>query len=643
MSEGERRLAAIMFTDMVGYTALGQKNESLSLALVQEQRKLIRYILARHNGREIKTMGDAFLVEFPNALDAVRCAYDIQRAVREFNITLPSERRVHLRVGLHLGDVVESQGDISGDAVNVASRIEPLATDGGVCLTRPVFESTHNKFEVPLVSIGMEHLKNVSEPIEVYKMDMPWEQPVSQQSASFPRDRIAILPFRSMSPDPNDEYFAEGITEEIISTVSGISGLKVISRTSVMGYKATTKKVEEIGRELKVGSVLEGSFRKAGGKIRVTAQLIDVVGDEHLWAQNYDRNFDDIFEVQSDVAKQVAEALRVRILAPEMERIEKKPTESTTAYSLYLHGRNLWNKRGPQDLRKALVYFEQSVDEDPSFALGYVGQADCLSLLATSYGINTKANLERANMMVAKALELDPELAEAHATKGGMLRAEFKLKQAEEESKKAIELKPSYATAHQWYMWALVPQQRWDEALEHIEKAVELDPLSQIINFNLGFYYIWKGEYDRAIEPLRKAIELGGEYAHLVLADVYGRLRMFEEMKREAELFSELNQDTFPLARESAEVFVAVREGDRQTVSRLLPRLEARHHEAGMSAYDVAAVYFWLGDSNRGFDWLERSYNANEYMLLNVKVDRDFDGIRGDPRYLDLLKRLGLE
>jgi adenylate cyclase len=264
MPDGERRLAAIMYTDMVGYTALGQRSESLSLALVEEQRRLIRPILGRHNGREIKTIGDAFLVEFPSALDAVRCAYDIQRATREFNISFPEEKRIHLRVGLHLGDVVESHGDISGDAVNVASRIEPLAEDGGVCLTRQVFDHVSNKFELPLSSLGPKALKNVSEPLEVFRMMMPWEKEAAETLPQLDSKRVAVLPFVNMSPDPNDAYFADGMTEEIISTVSGISGLSVISRTSVMSYKGATKRVKEIGKELEVGSVLEGSLRKAG-------------------------------------------------------------------------------------------------------------------------------------------------------------------------------------------------------------------------------------------------------------------------------------------------------------------------------------------------------------------------------------------
>ena len=294
-----------MFTDMTGYTALGQHDESLSLALVEEQRKMLRPVFKRHGGREVKTMGDAFLVEFSNALESVRCAYDAQRASREFNISRPREKRLTLRIGLHLGDVVESDGDISGDAVNVASRIQSEVEDEGVCLTRQVYDHVQNKFELPLKSIGIRSLKNVRTPIEVYKIELPWEREQMYQAGQVDHNRIAVLPFASFSPDPKDSYFADGITDEIISTLSGVSGLNVISRTSVMGYKGTAKKVKEIGNELGVGSVLEGSFRKAGKTIRVTAQLIGVGDEQHLWAQSYDRNLDDVFAVQTDIARQV--------------------------------------------------------------------------------------------------------------------------------------------------------------------------------------------------------------------------------------------------------------------------------------------------------------------------------------------------
>ena len=366
-----------MFTDMVGYTALGQRNESLSLALVEEQRKLIRPILARHNGREIKTIGDAFLVEFLSALDAVRCAYDIQRAVREFNISLPEERRVHLRVGVHLGDVVESGGDISGDAVNVASRIEPLAEDGGVCVTRQVYDHVQNKFELKLASLGVKPLKNVSMPIEVYKMVMPWSVETPAPSVQLDKKRIAVLPFTNMSSNPEEGYFADGMTEELITSLSGVRQLTVIARTSVMGYKGTTKKVREIGRELEVGSVLEGSVRKAGSKVRITAQLIDAATEGHLWAQNYDRQLEDVFAIQSEIAEKVAGELRIRLVDSEKRTLEKKPTENTEAYTCFLRGRELFREETEASLRQAIGLFEKAIELDPRFARAYVGVAEC--------------------------------------------------------------------------------------------------------------------------------------------------------------------------------------------------------------------------------------------------------------------------
>jgi len=236
-----------MFTDMVGYTALGQRNEQLSLALVEEQRKLIRPVLARHYGREVKTIGDAFLVEFSSALEAVRCAYEIQRTIREANFSLPEDRQLHLRIGVHLGDVVESEGDISGDAVNVASRIEPLAEDGGVCLTSQVYDNVKHKLDLNLVTIGRKALKNVAEPVEVYRMEMPWETPRGTSEEHADKKRIAVLPFTNLSSDPEEGYFADGMTEELITSLSGVRQRTVIARTSVMGYKGSAKKVKEIG------------------------------------------------------------------------------------------------------------------------------------------------------------------------------------------------------------------------------------------------------------------------------------------------------------------------------------------------------------------------------------------------------------
>ena len=656
MTGGTRRLAAIMFTDMVGYTALGQKNESLSLALVNEQRKLIRPILNRHDGREVKTMGDAFLVEFPSALNAVRCAYDIQRTAREYNISLPEERRVHLRVGVHLGDVLDSQGDISGDAVNVASRINYLADDGGVCLTRQVYDHVQNKFELPLKSLGPQSLKNVNAPVEVYRMEMPWDEERAARPIELDKRRIAVLPFANMSPDPADEYFADGLTEELISKLSLVKGLRVIARTSVMSYKKKDRRISEIGTELGVGSVVEGSFRKAGKKIRVTTQLIDVRDEQHLWAQSYDRNLDDVFAVQTDIAKQVSDALKVKILEAEIDGIDRKPTESTEAYTLYLRGRYHFNRRGVEDIVKASEYFGQAVREDERFALGYVGLADCYAVLS-NLGIDSGANHQKAKTAVAKGLELDEDLAEAHATRGLIFVHEFSLGEAEEEFRKAIELKPSYAPAHHWYFRLLLGKERWDEALKQIERAVALDPFSQIINLNHAHYYRRRGDYDKALELYKKAVELDPNFAmaHYDLAVIYGMMKRSADMKREAKIAIErgareakiavgLGRAPYHRPVKILDVLVAYFDDDKEKVGKLLPELEANFGEPlAISALQAAGLHFYLGENEKGFEWLEKSYSRKEDDLLYIRTDELFDGIRDDPRYQNLLKRIGLE
>jgi len=413
-----------------------------------------------------------------------------------------------------------------------------------------------------------------------------------------------------------------------------------------MGYKGTAKKVKEIGRELEVGSVLEGSLRKAGNRIRVTTQLISVADDEHLWAQNYDKNLDDVFEVQSDIAKQVADALRVRILSSEAERVEKRPTKSTEAYTSYLKGVYLYGKRmgetPVESVKEAAECFEQAVGEDPGFALGYVGLAHCSTKLA-EFGIEIGANLEKVKRMSAKALELDLGLAEAHSSNGWALLYSYDIRGAEDEFKKAIQLKPSDTSAHNGYFWNLLSRHRWNEALEHIETAVELDPLSPQLCWNHAQYYYYRGNYRRALELHKRAVELGGNTARASVAFMYGKMKMFEEMRREYKAWVELLKGSWPLAETIARTDMARLEDDKETVRKLLPELEIHiREEHGLHAFSVAEYYFYLGENDKGFEWLEHSCSRKEVLIPWITVNPDFDSVRTDPRYLDLLKRLGL-
>jgi adenylate cyclase len=638
---GKRRLAAIMFTDMVGYTALGQRNESLSLALVDQQRKLIRPILNRHNGREVKTMGDAFLVEFPSTLDAARCAYDIQRATREFNVTLPEEKRVHLRVGVHLGDVVETHGDISGDAVNIASRIEPLAEDGGVCLTRQVYDHVQNKFDVPLVSLGSKSLKNVNASMEVYKMMMPWEAQTTDET-NLEKRRIAVMPFTNISPDPRDDYFADGMTEELISTLSRIRDLRVISRTSVMRYKGTSKNVGEIAIELRVGSILEGSVRKASDDLRISAQLIDAGSDEHLWSQDYDRRLENVFAIQREIAQSVAEALKIQLLSGEKKSIEKKPTENTEAHELYLKGRYYWNERVRESNDKAVKFFEEAVRLDPKYALAYSGLADCYLIYADRGWLGPGEGNAKGREYALRAVELDPMLAEAHASQGLAFMQDWMWPEAERELERAIELNPSYASAYQWYGVLLWWAGRYAEGKEKTEHASELDPLSSVIRGNLCRDLLTLGKRDEAMEQARRVAKLnpGSWPEHYLLSIILLMDSKFEDAISEAEKACDLLKGDLGL--KSYLGFLYGMGGRKDQANKILYDLKEAQKIEYLSNVWVAGVLFGLERRNEAFEYLDKAFEERSTHLFYFRKQPWFKQFRTDERWLLLERRIGL-
>lgn len=634
-----------MFTDMVGYTALGQRNESLSLVLVEEQRKLIRPILGRHNGREVKTIGDAFLVEFPSALDAARCAYDIQRAIREFNIALPEDRRIHLRVGIHLGDVVESQGDISGDAVNVASRIEPLADDGGVCVTRQVYDHVRNKVDLTLLSLGAQALKNVSEPVEVYKMVMPWETESSRLPTQLDTKRIAVLPFANMSPDPNDVYFADGMTEELISTVSKISELQVISRTSVMRYRDATTQISQIGQELAVGSVLEGSVRKAGNKVRITAQLIRVEGDRHVWSQSYDRDLTDVFAIQADIAEQVAGSLKVHLLSREKQSIRKEGTSNPNAYTPYLKGRFYWNERTEGGTKKALRYFEEAAKADPGFAMAFSGMADAYNILSDYGWMPPSEALPLAKANATKALEADDSLAEAHASLGLVLsNHSWDLVAAEREYQLAIQLKPNYAPAHHWYAVDLFYMRRYKESASAEERALALDPYSRLYNMARTNQMLVDKKYDEALKRYAELIETYPDFSALrywrsTCFLITGR---FEEAIAEASRYVEMEGGSWTSIYSDLHLaWVYAAAGRRSEAEELVARAIAEREKTFASPTGIGWVKLTLGQKEEGYAWLEKAFTERDPSLLYFNGYPWTKELRVDPRWEAIEARLG--
>ncbi len=587
-------------------------------------------------------MGDGFLVEFPSALDAVRCAYDIQRATRELNISLPQEQRVHLRIGVHLGDVVESEGDISGDAVNVASRIESLAEDGGVCLTRQVYDQVQSKFELPLTSLGSRSLKNVSASLEVYKMVMPWDEERATQPARLDKQRIAVLPFANISPDPRDEYFAEGMTEELINTISHNHQLKVIARTSVGRFKGSQKSVSEIGKEIGVGSVLEGSVRKAGDKIRVTAQLIDASTEDHMWSDNYDRQLDDVFSIQSEIAKSVSEALMVRLVPEERINVEKKATESSAAYVCYLKGRTALRDRTESGMKEAKRFFEDAIAEDRDYAKAYAGLADALYLLGERSFLPMAEAYEKGKEALSRALSLDDGLAEAHTTLANYLMHDYKFAEAEDEFRRAIALNQSYSLAHHWYGIYMLEAGRRQEALEEIMRAEELDPLSAVLAFIMVFLYAEvedESETQKAVQKL-KLLDSTGHRIDYTLAWVSERKGDLEGASKHME--QAVRKNPGDLEYVSILGFYYGRLGRRDKALEMLKVIEGLPKGAFGTPFFLAMIYAGLGEKDEMFRYLEAAFEERSLAFRYLRYFRFDPRIRGDPRYVALFQRANL-
>ncbi len=637
----ERRLAAIMFTDMVGYSALTERDERLALQLLEEQRKVLRSQFHKHSGREIKHMADGFLVEFSSAVDASSCALAIQKQLAERNAKAPAERRIVLRIGLHLGDVVLLGSDVLGNGVNVAARIEKLADPGGICVSEDIARQIRNKVDAQLESMGTPEMKNITDSIEVFRLGATVKAAPSERE-SLSKHSIAILPFTNMSPDPENEYFGDGLTEDILTQVSKISSIKVISRTSVMQYKNTTKNIRAIGQELGVATILEGSVRKSENRVRITAQLIDATNDQHLWAETYDRELSDIFGVQSEVAEKIAQALRARITPAEKERIERIPTKDLEAYQLYLQGRFFWNKRTDQTLRKAIECFESAIARDPSYGEAYAGLADSYTLLALFEFLPPGDAFPKARSAAAKALEMNPDLAEARASLGLVkFQYDWDWASAEKELTNAIALKPNYAPGHHFYADYLKGMGRFDEALEQIRKAQELDPLSLAISSGVGHVLYLSRRYDEAIKAYRQTLELDPSFvqARLWFGRPFLQKGMFNEAIFELKQAVELSgRSTISLAV-LAHAFAAA--GQSEEALAILAALQERSQTQYVPSYWICLIYVGLGDKSRALDWLDKALEERSAWLAWVNVEPRFDSLREESQFKSLLAKIG--
>jgi TolB-like protein/class 3 adenylate cyclase/Tfp pilus assembly protein PilF len=567
-ADEQRKLAAIMFTDMVGYTALSQRDDKLAQELLEEHRRLLRKIFPQFNGIEIKTIGDAFLVEFQSALEAAQCAMAIQRALAKRNADAPAERQIQVRIGVHIGDVVHRGGDVYGDGVNIASRIESLAAAGGICVSMDVERQIRNALEARFEKLAPTELKNISVPMDLFRIVMPWERDTrpttglektehgattrrmpwhevvlalllvaaliaggffflrhraSQQASnatasspvgSVPAKSLAVLPFENLSRDPDNQFFTDGVQDEILSDLSKVADLRVISRTSVMQYKAGAQRnLREIAQQLGVAHVVEGSVQRAANKVRVIAQLIDARKDAHLWAQTYDRDLADVFAIQSEIAKAIADQLQAKLSPAEKSAIEQRPTSDIAAFELYSRANDLilnlgFSSMQVPNVRAGIDLLNQALARDPSF---FAAQCQLARAHDTLYALREHTPEQRALAEAAlkAAFQLRPDAGEAHLARA------IHLYQAYRDYDGALaELDIVRGTLPNapgiFELTGYIARRRGaqEEGVRNLQHAVELDPRNFFTLQQLALSYKLLHRYAEEIATLDRALSI---------------------------------------------------------------------------------------------------------------------------------------
>jgi adenylate cyclase len=568
----QRKLAAIMFTDMVGYSALSQRDDRLALELLEEHRRLLREIFPRFNGTEIKTIGDAFLVEFNSALEAAQCAIEIQRTLAKRNTDAPADRQIELKIGIHIGDVVHRGGDVYGDGVNIASRIEQVAGAGGICVSMDVERQIRNAVETRFEKLAPIELKNISVPMELFRIVLPWERQISEirgqksevrrtgvsstrlmwvwggvvvvalaiggllalelvgrdrrarrpntemtengrppaapGSLPIPEKSVAVLPFENLSDEKSNAYFAEGIQDEILTRLSKIAALKVISRTSTQKYKSAPDNLREIGQQLGVANLLEGSVQKIANAVHVNVQLIRAATDEHLWAESYNRKLDDVFAVEGEVAGAIADQLNAKLSGAEKRELAARPTNNQEAYDAYLRGSAQHWQTTEASQNAAVHSFEEAVRLDPQFAGAWAELSRSHSLMFFHYD-KTPARRASAEKALNEALRLQPDLTEAHLARG------YFQYWVEHDYLGALTLMqqlrtslPNNAEILQIIAFISARLGKWEDSVDSINKSLALNPRDLFTRIQTSQILIATRDFAGAIQVMDNALQI---------------------------------------------------------------------------------------------------------------------------------------
>ena len=669
-----RELAAIMFSDVVGYTAIMGRDEQKGVQAIADHRAQLRSLLPRFNGRLIGEIGDGTLTSFHSVLDAIGCA-------RELQANLKDDRELRLRIGIHLGDVLLTNNTVLGDGVNVASRIHALAPPGGICVSEHVYDEIRNKPGMVARNLGKKNLKNVSRPIRVYALQVVGEdlsagskfgkrvafgalisalmgaiaaaylyraQIQTALSRSGPtiaggKVTLAVLPFANLSASKDDEYFSDGITDEIRGDLSKIAGLQVIARTSSFAFKGQNEDVKKIASLLNVRNVLEGSVRKSADRVRIEVELIDASNGFTIWSDRYDEKMADVFQIQSDVAESVAQKLVVKLLRDVRARLDQRPTENLEAYDLYLRGLYYNSQFSEDGWTKAIDYLRRATEKDPNFGLAYVELANAYAG-TNSFTMRSSNAFHEMKAAIERALAIDETLAGAHGALAYALYGyEWNWPGAEREFKRALELEPSNALVRADYGEFLDRMGRYDEALLQAERALELNPLDVQTLLTVGWVYRDSGNEERAVWYFNEVIEMAPDnpFGYFQRGMVHAMQHDFLAAVPDLEKGAALGHMPVVEAWLASTYALAGRPSDAR---KILSQLKEQSSQRFVDPTLFSGIYFALGDKDQGFQSMERAYEGRSYFMAGLKSPMwdTIPNIRQDPRFQAIYKKVGL-
>jgi adenylate cyclase len=638
-----RQLAAILFADMTGYTALMQENEQLARQKRKRLKEVLDSTIGEFNGRILQNYGDGSLSIFNSAIDSVRSAINIQTQLQQ-------EPKVDLRIGIHTGDVTIEEEAIFGDGVNMASRIESMAVPGGIFISEKVFDEIKNQENISTREMGYFELKNVKHPVRIfaianYGIVVPGREELKGKTKQT-SNRLAVLPFVNMSADPENEYFSDGITEELLNALTRVDGLQVTSRTSAFAFKGKLDDIRDIAIRLNVDKVLEGSVRKSGNRVRITAQLINAADGYHIWSENYDRNLTDIFEVQDEISGIIVNKLRENLTSfQHKEQVVKTPARNVAAYTLYLKGLHYGNKLTPADYRKAIQFFEEAIAIEPEYAQAYAMMAGAYSHLGAIGQVLPSKAFELVRQYADKALQLDSSIADGHVAKAGVyLFYDWKWKEAFDALQKAIQINPGAAHASQLLSYYYILMGHIEKAVEVMEEAELLDPLSPPVSQSLGFMYMFAQRYDDAIRQAEKLLEMNPQMRTSIELKGWA-IGMKGDWETALKLFEEVHRLTnHPLKGLMGLGFACAKLGYTERALECIHKMEQRQIQEPDSVIDgdLAAVWFGLGNLDKTFYHLNQCVDKRMGPVSYILEFPAYQGVKVDPRYQDIRKKVGI-